>query len=194
MRCPSLFWNPLALSARNRAATVVPRPVMNRFLLMVVVTLMVGSQASHIRLHGRDAFGFSCCSPSIGGQNLSLAPVPPYLQWVMPVLKGTGNTLLCSGFNYGKQISTRAKSVNRGNRHRYELIFSVHSCRCSSWFTSHYLGVSANAHSLVEERTYKMFPTIAGEAKIGSCNSFRARTSSASSALITVTTPRSDAT
>ena len=30
----------------------------------------------------------------------------------MPILKGTGNTLLCSRFVYGKRISTRAKSVN----------------------------------------------------------------------------------
>src|ERR1017187_5528138 len=34
-------------------------------------------------------------SPYIGGQNLSLEPVPPCLQWVMPILKGTGNTRLC---------------------------------------------------------------------------------------------------
>src|ERR1035437_4868464 len=51
------------------------------------------------------------CSPCIDGQNLSPAPVPPYLQGVMPILKGTGNTLLCSLFGYGKRISTRAKSV-----------------------------------------------------------------------------------
>jgi hypothetical protein len=50
--------------------------------------------------------------PHIGGQNLSLEPVPPCLQWVMPILKGAGNSLLCSGFIYGKRISTRAKSVN----------------------------------------------------------------------------------
>src|SRR5664279_672412 len=37
-------------------------------------------------------------SPCIGGQNLSLAPVPPCLQWVMPILKGIGNTLFCSRF------------------------------------------------------------------------------------------------
>jgi hypothetical protein len=35
----------------------------------------------------------------------------------MPMLKGTGNTLLCSRFGYGKRISTRAKSVNSENRH-----------------------------------------------------------------------------
>src|ERR1017187_304622 len=51
-------------------------------------------------------------SPYIGGQNLSVEPVPPYLQWVMPILKGAGITLLCSRFGYGKRISTRAKSVN----------------------------------------------------------------------------------
>jgi hypothetical protein len=51
-------------------------------------------------------------SPCIGGQNLSPTPVPPYLQWVMPILRGTGNTLLCSRLVYGKRISTRAKSVN----------------------------------------------------------------------------------
>ena len=33
----------------------------------------------------------------------------------MPILKGTGNTLLCSRFGYGKRISTRAKSVNNEN-------------------------------------------------------------------------------
>src|ERR1017187_7640851 len=58
-------------------------------------------------------------SPSIGGQNLSLEPVPRYLQWVMPILKGTGNTLLFTRFRYGKRISTRAKSVNSENRHRH---------------------------------------------------------------------------
>ena len=56
-------------------------------------------------------------SPCIGGQNLSLEPVPPCLQWVMPILKGIGNTLLCSRFDYGKRISTRAKSVNSEHRH-----------------------------------------------------------------------------
>jgi hypothetical protein len=35
----------------------------------------------------------------------------------MPILKGTGNTLLCSRVGYGKQISTPAKSVKRV-RHR----------------------------------------------------------------------------
>jgi hypothetical protein len=30
----------------------------------------------------------------------------------MTILKGTGNSLLCSRFGYGKRISTRAKSVN----------------------------------------------------------------------------------
>ena len=35
----------------------------------------------------------------------------------MPILKGTGNTLLCSRFGYAEQISTRAKSVNSENRH-----------------------------------------------------------------------------
>src|ERR1039458_2106788 len=55
--------------------------------------------------------------PCIGGQNLSLEPVPPCLQWVMPILKGTGNTRLCSHFGYGKRISTRAKSVNSEHRH-----------------------------------------------------------------------------
>ena len=34
----------------------------------------------------------------------------------MPILKGTGNTLLCSRFGYGKRISTRAKRVNGENR------------------------------------------------------------------------------
>jgi hypothetical protein len=29
----------------------------------------------------------------------------------MPILKGAGNTLLCSRFGYGKRISTRTKSV-----------------------------------------------------------------------------------
>jgi hypothetical protein len=38
----------------------------------------------------------------------------------MPVLKGTGNTLLCSRFGYGKQIATRAESVNSEHRHRYD--------------------------------------------------------------------------
>ena len=57
--------------------------------------------------------------PYIGGQNLSLEPVPPCLQWVMPILKGTGNTLLCSRSGYAEQISTRAKSVNSENRHRH---------------------------------------------------------------------------
>ena len=33
-------------------------------------------------------------SPRIGGQNRSLEPVPPCLQWVMPILKGT--EILCS--------------------------------------------------------------------------------------------------
>ena len=33
----------------------------------------------------------------------------------MPILKGTGNTLLCSRFAYGKRISTRAKSANSEN-------------------------------------------------------------------------------
>ena len=56
-------------------------------------------------------------SPHIGGKNLSLEPVPPCLQWVMPILKGTGNTRLCSRFGYGKRISTRAKSVNSEHRH-----------------------------------------------------------------------------
>jgi hypothetical protein len=56
-------------------------------------------------------------SPCIGGQNLSLEPVPPCLQRVMPNLKGTGNTLLCARFGYGKRISTRAKSF-RIVRHR----------------------------------------------------------------------------
>jgi hypothetical protein len=51
-------------------------------------------------------------SPHIGGQNLSLEPVPPCLQWVMANLKGTGNTLHFSRFGYGKSISTRAKTVN----------------------------------------------------------------------------------
>src|ERR1035441_6837932 len=59
--------------------------------------------------------------PCIGGQNLSLEPVPPCLQWVMPILKGTGNTLLCSRFGYGKRISTRAKSVNSEHRHEWRL-------------------------------------------------------------------------
>jgi hypothetical protein len=49
------------------------------------------------------------------GQNLSLEPVPLGLQWFMPILKGTGNTLLCSRFAYGKRIPTRAKSVNSEN-------------------------------------------------------------------------------
>jgi hypothetical protein len=44
-------------------------------------------------------------------QNLSPASVPPYLQWAPPILKSTSNTLLCSRFVYGKQISTRTKSV-----------------------------------------------------------------------------------
>ena len=35
----------------------------------------------------------------------------------MPILKGIGNTLLCSRFDYGKRISTRAKSVNSEHRH-----------------------------------------------------------------------------
>ena len=56
-------------------------------------------------------------SPCIGGQNLSHEPVPPCLQWVMPILKGAGSTLLCSYFGYGKRISTRAKSVNSEHRH-----------------------------------------------------------------------------
>ena len=43
------------------------------------------------------------------------------MQWVMPILKGTGNTLPCSRFGYGKRISTRAKSVNSENRHRYAI-------------------------------------------------------------------------
>ena len=30
----------------------------------------------------------------------------------MPILEGTGSTLLCSRFDYSKPISTRAKSVN----------------------------------------------------------------------------------
>jgi hypothetical protein len=38
----------------------------------------------------------------------------------MPILKGTGNTLLCPRFAYGKRISTRAKGVNSENRHRHE--------------------------------------------------------------------------
>ena len=33
------------------------------------------------------------------------------------ILKGTGNTLLCSRFGYGKRISTRAKSVNSEHLH-----------------------------------------------------------------------------
>jgi hypothetical protein len=37
----------------------------------------------------------------------------------MPILKGIGNTLLCSRFGYGKRISTRAKSVNSEHRHRH---------------------------------------------------------------------------
>jgi hypothetical protein len=40
----------------------------------------------------------------------------------MPNLKGSGNTLLCSRFVYGKRISTRAKSVNGENRHRQGLL------------------------------------------------------------------------
>src|ERR1035438_2132850 len=56
-------------------------------------------------------------SAYIGGQNLSLEPVPPCLQWFMPILKGAGNTLLCSCFAYGKWISTPAKSVNSEHRH-----------------------------------------------------------------------------
>jgi hypothetical protein len=36
----------------------------------------------------------------------------------MPILTGTGNTLLCPRFGYGKRISTRAKSVNSEHRHR----------------------------------------------------------------------------
>jgi hypothetical protein len=55
---------------------------------------------------------------------LSLEPVPPYLQWVMPILKGTGNTLLCSRFVCGKRHSTRAKSVNS------ELERSARSASC----------------------------------------------------------------
>ena len=35
----------------------------------------------------------------------------------MPILKGAGNTLLCSCFAYGKWISTPAKSVNSEHRH-----------------------------------------------------------------------------
>jgi hypothetical protein len=42
------------------------------------------------------------------------------MQRVMPILKGTGNTLLCSRFGYGKRISTRAKGVNSENRHRHD--------------------------------------------------------------------------
>src|SRR5664279_1812983 len=56
--------------------------------------------------------GLGKSSPNIGGQNLSLAPVPRCLQEVMPILKVTGNTLLCAHFGCGKRISTRAKSVN----------------------------------------------------------------------------------
>jgi hypothetical protein len=52
------------------------------------------------------------CSAARTNQNLSLEPVPPCLQWVMPILTGTGNTLLCPRFGYRKRISTRAKSVN----------------------------------------------------------------------------------
>ncbi len=37
----------------------------------------------------------------------------------MPILKGTGNTLLHSRFGYGKRISTRAKSVNSEHRHQH---------------------------------------------------------------------------
>src|ERR1039458_348040 len=54
-------------------------------------------------------------SPCIGGQNLSLEPIPSCLQWFMPILKGTGDTLLCSRFAYRKRISTPAKSVNSEN-------------------------------------------------------------------------------
>jgi hypothetical protein len=35
----------------------------------------------------------------------------------MPILEGTGNTLLCSRFAYSKRISTPAKSVNSEHRH-----------------------------------------------------------------------------
>jgi hypothetical protein len=48
--------------------------------------------------------GLGKSSPFIGPQNLLLEPAPPCLQWVMPILKGTGNTLLCSRFGYGKRI------------------------------------------------------------------------------------------
>jgi hypothetical protein len=40
----------------------------------------------------------------------------------MHILSGTGNTLLCSRFGYGKRISTRAKSANSENRHRHGMI------------------------------------------------------------------------
>src|ERR1035438_2236396 len=58
-------------------------------------------------------------SPCIGGQNLSLEPVPPCLQRFMPILKGTGSTLLCSRFACSKRISTPAKSVNSEPRHAF---------------------------------------------------------------------------
>ena len=44
----------------------------------------------------------------------------------MPILKGTGNTLLCSRFAYGKRISTPAKSVNSENTGT--LFLSATSC------------------------------------------------------------------
>src|ERR1035441_3051945 len=37
----------------------------------------------------------------------------------MPILKGNGNTLLCSRFAYGKRISPPAKSVNSEHRHAF---------------------------------------------------------------------------
>jgi hypothetical protein len=55
----------------------------------------------------------------------------------MPILKGTGNTLLCSRFGYGKRISTRAKSVNSENRHRngeLPLTFGLAIARASNAF------------------------------------------------------------
>jgi hypothetical protein len=55
----------------------------------------------------------------------------------MPILKGTGNTLLCSRFGCGKRISTRAKSVNSERRHRHGQLSSrcmiLSLCLAKEW-------------------------------------------------------------
>jgi len=58
----------------------------------------------------------------------------------MPILTGTGNTLL-PRFGYGKRISTRAKSVNSENRHRHDP--DREAARHKLWQTGRYPGDAA---------------------------------------------------